>query len=99
MTRRGQRQPQQPQRPSQPTMAAHEARMFRRENEAYAGWATPMPRGYVHYFRAGDVLSLCGKWMFSGSPREDGNDERADTCAACYTAVQNIRRRQGGQTA
>lgn len=105
MSRRGQRQPQhtQPQQRPQPTMAAQEARMFKRGNEQYAGWSQPMPRGYWHYFRAGDVLSLCGTWMFSGTARDDGNDERADTCAACYAVVQNIRRRQaqgqGGQTA
>lgn len=71
--------------------------MFRRGNEQHAGWSCPMPGGYWHYFTAGAVLSLCGKWMYSGAARDDANDERADTCSACMSQVRHIRQRQTRQ--
>lgn len=93
------RQPQPRQRPQAPSMAHHEARMFSRTYQATAGWSRPIPGAHWHYFTADAALSACGKWLFSGAPREDGNDERAETCEQCATQVQQMRRRRGGQIA
>lgn len=50
--------------------------------ELISGWAWPAQAGKAHYFNAGEVVSLCGRWMFGGERTED-NRRSLDDCAAC----------------
>ena len=46
------------------------------------GWGFPGLSKKAHYFNAGDSISLCGEWMFSGI-RFDEMHEHPDNCKMC----------------
>jgi len=46
------------------------------------GWGWPMNSQKAHYFPAGEIISLCGRWMYSGHLEDDRHESR-DNCAAC----------------
>jgi hypothetical protein len=52
-------------------------------NTRPAGWAWPLNLRKAHYFAEGAGISLCGKVMYLGSQREQGNDGSKDNCADC----------------
>jgi hypothetical protein len=49
--------------------------------EERAGWGFPAASRKAHYFD-GDLISLCGKWVYSG-PLEPDEGTSKDDCAAC----------------
>ncbi|HDT4814095.1 TPA: hypothetical protein QHO54_001054 [Klebsiella aerogenes] len=54
------------------------------------GWGFPALAKKAHYFDAGSVISLCGKWAFTGI-RFDEWHEHPDNCTTCMR-----KRKQGG---
>ncbi|MEB7891836.1 hypothetical protein NGK36_21490 [Hafnia alvei] len=46
------------------------------------GWGSPERAKKAHYFREGEVISICGKWLFSGV-LFDTDHENQDNCKAC----------------
>lgn len=46
------------------------------------GWGWPGAARKAHYFLAGDSISLCGKWMFTG-PRTVEDGSGPDDCVVC----------------
>lgn len=50
--------------------------------ELIAGWAWPAQAGKAHYFEVGQIVSLCGRWMFGGERTEDVG-RSPDDCVAC----------------
>ena len=51
-------------------------------NELNRGWGWPGNSRKAHYFRAGDSVSACARWMFTG-PREPVGESSKDDCATC----------------
>ena len=49
--------------------------------EERVGWGFPGASRKAHYFD-GDLIALCGKWMYSG-PLEPDEGTSKDDCAAC----------------
>lgn len=47
-----------------------------------AGWGWPGLSKKAHYFLAGDMTALCGRWAFTGR-RENNNHTSKDNCAEC----------------
>jgi len=60
-----------------------------------AGWAFPARARKAHYFPAGDLISLCGRWMFAGPRNDDGLDS-PDDCAACRRCLNDKRAQEQG---
>lgn len=56
-----------------------------------AGWAHPLLSKKWHYFKADDIVSVCGKWMLAGE-RDDTLDEHPDNCMACKKKVTKLRK-------
>lgn len=56
-----------------------------------AGWARPGLSRKFHYFPAGELRSLCNRWLFAGDYREDEYDDHEDNCAACMRRVAKHR--------
>lgn len=46
------------------------------------GWGSPERARKAHYFRAGECVSLCGNWLFTGV-RFDTDHENKDNCKVC----------------
>jgi hypothetical protein len=46
------------------------------------GWGWPGNSRKAHYFLDGELISLCGKWMFAGV-RHDTMHASPDNCIAC----------------
>lgn len=51
-----------------------------------AGWGWPGNSRKSHFFKAGEPISVCGRWMFAGH-RETGTAKTPDDCAACRKQV------------
>jgi hypothetical protein len=52
-----------------------------------AGWGWPVNSRKCHYFEQG--ISLCGKWMFFGSPVENQSKAKSlDDCVACRRKLE-----------
>lgn len=47
-----------------------------------AGWGWPFAARKAHWFAAGEIRSICGRWAFWG-PREDSDQPSKDDCAQC----------------
>ncbi|ATE85681.1 hypothetical protein KGB36_gp71 [Shigella phage Sf11 SMD-2017] len=57
--------------------------MNERYDKLIAGWGGPLLAKKVHYFRDGEIISECGKWMFGGG-REDISAWKPDAvCKQC----------------
>lgn len=48
-----------------------------------AGWGWPGAAAKPHYFLAGDTISLCGKWMYTGPRDQENSPGRASDCSPC----------------
>lgn len=49
-----------------------------------AGWGWPGAARKAHYFEAGEVVSLCGKWMYTGTlTGNQGPPGGPDDCKEC----------------
>lgn len=55
----------------------------------FEGWGWPGNSKKAHYFREGEIASLCGKWAYTG-PRESGNDGSPDNCAECKKRLAKV---------
>ena len=57
-----------------------------------AGWAQPSNARKWHYFEAGSMESVCGRWMVFYKDREGGiavpDEQGPDDCAACWKQVE-----------
>lgn len=62
--------------------------------ELLEGWGFPLNARKAHYFRRGELISLCSKMMYAG-PRENDNHESTDNCAECMRRRQKTEK-QGG---
>lgn len=51
-----------------------------------AGWAWPPAARKAHYYLAGEAISVCGTWMYTGA-RED-SATGPDDCAKCKRIVK-----------
>lgn len=60
----------------------------------YEGWGFPGNSKKAHYFREGEIKSLCNKWIFTGE-RESGNDSSVDNCAECKRKLIISREKSG----
>lgn len=54
-----------------------------------AGWRWPANSRKAHYFQAGEITSLCKRWMFAG-PTDPPSAPSPDDCAACTRAVKRL---------
>ncbi|HEY2452849.1 MAG TPA: hypothetical protein VGI71_09550 [Scandinavium sp.] len=52
-------------------------------NKRAAGWARPVNANKHHYFKAGELTSICGRWMLFSDNREPDTFESPDDCTAC----------------
>lgn len=73
-------------------MTAAEKRIAEQEKQkemakSSGGWVRPLRANKHHYFKAGEVVSICGKWMCSNPIREPDTFESADDCAACRKKI------------
>lgn len=50
---------------------------------AAEGWGFPGASRKAHYFLAGDLNSLCGRWAFSGERTPADGSASPDDCAEC----------------
>jgi len=57
------------------------------------GWSWPVNSQRAHYFPAGELISLCGRWMILGGEREDDKHDSPDNCAACRKKLDKLRER------
>ncbi|HEY3591901.1 MAG TPA: hypothetical protein VGL07_17810 [Buttiauxella sp.] len=48
-----------------------------------AGWARPLNSRKHHFFKEGEAVSICGKWMLVNPVREPDTFESPDDCLAC----------------
>jgi hypothetical protein len=46
------------------------------------GWGFPLNSRKAHFFTAGEIISVCGRMMYSGE-RQDDNHNSPDNCAEC----------------
>lgn len=46
------------------------------------GWGLPGNSRKAHYFREGDLISICRKWMYGGE-REDNRHDHSENCSDC----------------
>ena len=47
-----------------------------------AGWGWPMNAKKAHFYAEGEIISICGKWLYTGM--RDGSDlSSPDDCAVC----------------
>jgi len=52
-----------------------------------AGWGFPLLARKAHYFEAGEIVSACGKWMFSGV-RDNVPEKSSSDCVACRKKLE-----------
>lgn len=50
------------------------------DRAATSGWGWPLNARKPHFFEKGEVVSLCGRWMYVG---ERGGPYVTDGCAVC----------------
>lgn len=50
--------------------------------ELVAGWAWPANSRKAHYYLAGEFISLCRKWAYTGE-RSNNKHESPDNCNDC----------------
>jgi hypothetical protein len=53
------------------------------------GWGWPYNSKKSHYFREGEIVSICRRWAYIG-PRETGKDDSPDNCAKCKRRVAKL---------
>ncbi len=54
------------------------------------GWGIPGRAKKAHYFKEGESISICGRWMYTGE-REEDFDQSPDDCAQCTRKVARLR--------
>jgi hypothetical protein len=52
------------------------------ERKLPQGWGFPALSKKAHYFREGELRSMCGKWLYGGE-REDDRHDHSENCADC----------------
>ncbi len=57
-----------------------------------AGWTWPPNAKKTHYFRAGETLSICGRWWYHG-PHGPVDETAPHVCAACLARKNTASRR------
>lgn len=55
--------------------------------DSKAGWARPLNSRRHHFFKAGEITSICGKWMLYSDNREPDTFESPDDCASCRKKI------------
>jgi len=53
------------------------------------GWGFPINSRKAHYFKEHEIISICGKMMYSGERFDDKHDS-PDNCAACMKRRNKI---------
>ncbi len=56
-----------------------------------AGWGFPLRANVPHYFQEGSIVSLCGKWMFSGHRELENHEGDSNDCKACIRKLTKIK--------
>lgn len=69
-----------PVQAEKPKTGVHENSLIR-PTLGKRGWGSPLLSKKSHYFND-DLISLCGKWMYTGELEDDKHDH-PDNCAAC----------------
>jgi hypothetical protein len=62
---------------------------------SHPGWSRPFPafvEARWHYYKAGSTKSLCGRVLYTGGKREDGDDTRDGACRDCQNALKSVRK-------
>jgi len=54
------------------------------------GWGWPMRARKAHWFADNALISLCGRWMYSG-PREKSPASSKDDCTVCRRKLEDRR--------
>lgn len=61
-----------------------------------AGWRWPRLSRKAHYYMAGETISVCGKWMYSGplTPTQETAEGKPgpDDCTPCWRIATKQRR-------
>ncbi|HDX3854813.1 TPA: hypothetical protein RXP54_003056 [Escherichia coli] len=52
-------------------------------NSLPAGWARPLVARKHHFFKTGENISICGRWLYLAHNREPDTFESPDDCAEC----------------
>lgn len=56
--------------------------------ELIAGWGFPGSARKAHYFEAGDAISICGRWMYTGPREEETGTRSPSDCGACVKKLE-----------
>lgn len=55
-------------------------------NLVKAGWGYPLQANKGHYFKEGEAISICGRWMYTGERFEE--KEASFHCATCKKKLE-----------
>lgn len=55
------------------------------EHNLREGWGQPDKASKPHFFKAGDLMSLCGRWRFGGYRNPKSGDEHNNNQNDCVT--------------
>ena len=68
-------------------MAGIVTRSAYERNCGRAGWGYPIMAKKGHYFKAGEVISICGKWMYAGERHQSARNLH---CAVCKKKLEKL---------